>query len=523
MGAFLVISLFSCTFAKFFYMEQTKEKGQGVRRAVDTTRHHRENGWDYRGRAVYHFTFPVEGRFPLFGTLEGESAERAFIKLNPFGYRVYQILCGLPQFYAAKGFALKVLAQKVMPDHIHLVIQVLEPLPQSIGAVVRGFKSACTKVYKQEFLSCGENAAEVHSIANQQENAAEMHSRGGQQGNAAEVHSIASQQGNAAEMHSRGEQQGDAAEMHSIASQQGNAAEMHGRASQQGNAAEVHSIANRQGDAAEMHGRGEQQGNAAEVHGKASQQGNAAEVHGIANQQGNAAALMHFARIFANRNSIWQQDAAYYHERILHAPGQLHRMINYVKDNPRRLWLKKNNPDLFRLHRHTDVCGLSFTSLGNHFLLDWHDNQTVEMSRNATVEQIQIRLQLAMAAAQNGAVTYTAAISKGEQLIARTLRKQGYPLVVLLSDGFPKEGSPHERFYKPGGIYFEACSRGQLLLLEPTEQTFLNADIQSAVEETLRRKAAERHYSYEQIPLKSQRYRFVALNEIAKRLARIER
>ena len=413
-------------------MEQTKGKGQGVRRAVDTTRHHRENGWDYRGRAVYHFTFPVEGRFPLFGTLEGESAERAFIRLNPFGYRVYQILCGLPQFYAAKGFALKVLAQKVMPDHIHLVIQVLEPLPQSIGAVVRGFKSACTMVYKQEFLSCGENAAEVHSIAN------------------------------------------------------------------------------RQGDAAEVHSIGEQQGDAAEV-------------HSIGEQQGDAAALMHFARIFANRNSIWQQDAAYYHERILHAPGQLHRMINYVKDNPRRLWLKKNNPDLFRLHRHTEMCGLSFTSLGNHFLLDWHDNQTVEMSRNATVEQIQKRLQLAMAAAQNGAVTYTAAISKGEQLIARTLRKQGYPLVVLLSDGFPKEGSPHERFYKPGGIYFEACSRGQLLLLEPTEQTFLNADIQSAVEETLRRKAAERHYDYEQIPIKSQRYRFVALNEIAKRLARIER
>lgn len=429
---FFVISLFSCTFAKFFYMEQTKGKGQGVRRAVDTTRHHRENGWDYRGRAVYHFTFPVEGRFPLFGTLEGESAERAFIKLNPFGYRVYQILCGLPQFYAAKGFALKVLAQKVMPDHIHLVIQVLEPLPQSIGAVVRGFKSACTMVYKQEFLSCGENAAEMHGRASQQENAAEMHSRGEQQGNAAEVHSIA-------------------------------------------------------------------------------------------NQQGNAAALMHFARIFAGRNSIWQQDAAYYHECILHAPGQLNRMINYVKDNPRRLWLKKNNPDLFRLHRHTEMCGLSFTSLGNHFLLDWHDNQTVEMSRNATVEQVQKRLQLAMAAAQNGAVTYTAAISKGEQLIARTLRKQGYPLVVLLSDGFPKEGSPHERFYKPGGIYFEACSKGQLLLLEPTEQTFLNADIQSAVEETLRRKAAERHYGYKQIPLKSQRYRFVALNEIAKRLARIER
>ena len=468
----MVGSLFLCTFAEIFlYMGQAKEKGQGVRRAVDTTRHHRENGWDYRGRAVYHFTFPVEERFPLFGTLEGESAERAFIRLNPFGYRVYQILCGLPQFYAGKGFALKVLAQKVMPDHVHLVIQVLEPLPQSIGAVVRGFKSACTMVYKQEFMGSGENAAGMHSVSCQQENAAGVHSITCQQKNAAGVHSITCQQKNAAGVHSV--------------------------TSQQGNAAGVHSIT--------------------------CQQGNAAGVHSITCQQGNAAgALMHFARIFAGRNSIWQQDAAYYHERILHAPGQLNRMINYVKDNPRRLWLKTHNPDLFRLHRRTEVCGLSFTSLGNHFLLDWHDNQTVEIPRNATAEQLQKRLQLAMVAAQNGAVTYTAAISKGEQLIARTLREQGYPMVVLLNDGFPKEGSPHERFYKPGGIYFEACSKGQLLLLEPTEQTFLNADIQLAVEETLCRKAAERHYSYKQIPVTSQRYRFVALNEIAKRLARVE-
>ncbi len=373
------------------------DKGQGKRRPVDTTRHHRENGWDYRGRAIYHFTLPVEARYPLFGVLEGESAEKAFVKLNPFGRQVCRMLSGLAQFYEQKGYALKVLTQMVMPDHIHLVIQVLEPLPQSIGAVVRGFKSACTKIYKEEYFSSGENAAKVH-------------------------------------------------------------------------------------------GEGEE-------------------------------APVHFARIFAGRGSIWQQDPAYYHERILHAPGQLRRMIDYVKDNPRRLWLKTRNPDLFRLHRHTEAHGLSFTSMGNHFLLDWPDRQAVEVSRSAVAEQVEERLRTVLAAAHNGAVTYTAAISKGEQHIARTLREQGYPLVVLLNDGFPKEGSPHERYYKPGGVYFEACSRGQLLLLEPTEQVFQDAGIQSAVQETLRRKAEARHFSYTPIPLAAQRYRFVALNEIAQRLS----
>ena len=388
------------------------DEGQRKRRPVDPMRHHRENGWDYKGRAIYHFTLPVEERFPLFGVIDGESAETAFVRLNPFGRRVCQMLCGLAQFYAGKGFALKVLAQKVMPDHVHLVIQVLEPLPQSIGAVVRGFKSGCTKVYKEMYGS-GDNAAGVH--------------------------------GNAADGHERG---------------------------------------------ADGHERG-------------------------------AEAPMHFARIFARRGSVWEQNPAYYHERILHAPGQLRRMIDYVKDNPRRLWIKSHHPELFRLHRRTEAAGLSFTSMWNHFLLDWPDKQVVEMSRSATNDEVQERLQSVLASAHNGAVTYTAAISKGEQIIARTLREQGYPLVVLLNDGFPKEGSPHERYYKPGGVYFEACSKGQLLLLEPVEQAFLDADIQVAVEETLRRKAEARHYTYTPIPVTSQRYRFVALNEMAKRLALI--
>ncbi len=419
------------------------EEGKWKRRPVDPMRHHRENGWDYKGRAIYHFTLPVEERYPLFGTLDGERAETAFVRLNPFGRRVCRMLCGLAQFYAGKGFALKVLAQKVMPDHVHLVIQVLEPLPQSIGAVVRGFKSGCTKVYKEMYGS-GENAAGVHG-----------------------------------EVEGSGE------------------------------------------NAAGVNGDGEDGRNAAGVRENDEDGRNAAGVHGDGEDghERAAEAPVHFARIFAKRGSIWQQDAAYYHERILHAPGQLRRMIDYVKDNPRRLWIKSRNPELFRLHRRTEAAGLSFTSMGNHFLLDWPDRQVVEMSRSAINEEVQERLRTVLAAAHNGAVTYTAAISKGEQLIARTLREQGYPLVVLLNDGFPKEGSPHERYYKPGGVYFEACSKGQLLLLEPTEQAFLDAGIQAAVEETLRRKAEARHYAYTPIPVTSQRYRFVALNEMAKRLA----
>ncbi len=204
--------------------------------------------------------------------------------------------------------------------------------------------------------------------------------------------------------------------------------------------------------------------------------------------------------------------------RVLTHKGQLQAMIDYVYANTERAWQKKQNPNLFRMHRNTEANGLYFTSLGNHFLLNWPERQLVEMSRNTTEKQIQQRLREALTAAHNGAVSYTAAISKGEKLIARTIRENGFPLVVLLNNGFPEEGSPHEHFYKPGGVYFEACSKGNLLLLEPTKQTLFSPLIISATEEVLRQKAIDKHHSYMPVPTSTQRYHFIALNEIGKLL-----
>ena len=207
-----------------------------------------------------------------------------------------------------------------------------------------------------------------------------------------------------------------------------------------------------------------------------------------------------------------------YNDLISKSYDMLPRLTAYLHDNPRRLAIRRQHPNLFRMHRKTEVCGLLFTSLGNHFLLDWPERQLVEMSRDANSEQVEERLQQVLAAAHNGAVTYTAAISKGEQIIARTVREKGFPLVVLLNEGFPKEGSPHERFYKPGGVYFEACSKGNLILMEPEESAIVNPVVMKATEDFLRRKAETKHYSYRPIPVTSQRYRFVALNEIGRLL-----
>ena len=144
--------------------------------------------------------------------------------------------------------------------------------------------------------------------------------------------------------------------------------------------------------------------------------------------------------------------------RELTHKGQLHAMIEYVKANAERAWQRRLNPDLFRMHRQTAVWGLPFTSMGNHFLLEWPDRQLVEVSRSST----------------------------------------------------------EERFYKPGGVYFDACSKGKLLLLEPEEQAFVHPDVRRAAEETLRRKAEAKHLDYAGLPVESRRYRFMALNEMGR-------
>lgn len=202
--------------------------------------------------------------------------------------------------------------------------------------------------------------------------------------------------------------------------------------------------------------------------------------------------------------------------RVLTHAQQLQSMIDYVYKNAERAWIRRQYPELFILRRQTIINTIPFTSLGNHFLLDWPDIQLIEVSRHCSDELIDQFLDQALSRAENGAVTYCAAISQGERLIVRTLREHGYPLVVLLCDGFPSEDSPNVMYYKPGGVYFEACAKGNLLLLEPTEMVFYSPTVQTLTHAALKNKSEEKHIIYEPIPTDTKRFRFVALNEIAK-------
>ena len=198
-----------------------------------------------------------------------------------------------------------------------------------------------------------------------------------------------------------------------------------------------------------------------------------------------------------------------YHDRILTHKGQLAAMNRYIQDNPRRLALKRANKDLFRIHQDIYIGNIACTILGNLFLADYPNRQVIQCSRRLTQEQIDELKKQCLVDAEQGTIFITAAISEGEKQIARALRENGYPLIILLHEGFPTPDSPHYHYFKPQGVYFEACAVGKLLLVEPKAEMLERNDIAERVEAKIG-----------DIPHTTQRYRFVAMNMIAEEIAR---
>ena len=151
-----------------------------------------------------------------------------------------------------------------------------------------------------------------------------------------------------------------------------------------------------------------------------------------------------------------------FNDQLLLSQGQLQTWLDYLRDNPRRLLMKREHPDLFRVQRNLIIKGQQFSAIGNRFLLNRPIRQQVQCSRRLTEEQIAEKTEEMLSLARQGAVLVSPCISKGEKLIMRAAFDAGMPLIILQENGFTD-------LAKPGGQRMDACARGQLLLLAPWE------------------------------------------------------
>lgn len=198
--------------------------------------------------------------------------------------------------------------------------------------------------------------------------------------------------------------------------------------------------------------------------------------------------------------------------RTLSHKGQLKNIIKYTHNNPDNAIMREENPDLYVIRRGIVINGLTFDTMGKNRLLDFPLRQTVAISRNATEEKIQQMAEQALREAERGAVTYTVAISEGEKHVAREIREHGMPLIVIMPEGFPPEGTAAARYFHPHGVYHKACGEGRLLILSPSEHNYSLESVVKRTEAELKLRCMARGLTYTPIPHNSKRWRFIACN-----------
>ncbi|MBQ9602904.1 MAG: hypothetical protein IJR42_03745 [Paludibacteraceae bacterium] len=347
---------------------------------------------------------------------------------------------------------IRILCRQIMPDHLHLLLFVEEALPVHLGKVVRGYKTGTNRAYGR-ILS----ATEVPSTGHREER-----------------------------------------EMEKEMETERMSGEKHGEGL---SATEVPSTEHR--EEREMEKEMETERMSGEKHGEGL---SATEVPSTGHREERE---MGKEMETEARTGLWAEG---YHDRILFHKGQLDALIHYIKDNPRRLALKRANPELFKIRQHLQIAGMSFTAMGNIFLADYPQKAVIQCSRKLHHAEIDAKKAECLDEAAKGMVFVSAAISEGEKQICRAVREAGHPIVVLLEKGFPKPEDQNYKYFKPKGVYFEACAAGKLLLLEPEKELYEQAEIEAEVVA----KAGN-------IPHEALRYRFLALNAIVERICGEER
>ena len=113
--------------------------------------HWQERGTAWRGIGIYHVTLTVTGRQPLLGTLDipDNDPKQARVEWSDLGRQVLGHLLDLPQ----RRQEIRIMSYSLMPDHLHSIWHVTEPMPMSILSVVRGFWQGEKKIGRAYSMS----------------------------------------------------------------------------------------------------------------------------------------------------------------------------------------------------------------------------------------------------------------------------------------------------------------------------------------------------------------------------------
>ena len=106
-------------------------------------KHHRLH--DYKSRCIYHITLVVSDRVPLFGRIVGETVDEARVEFSPLGQEIANAIQMIPMMEARNGNDVQILGAATMPEYIHFVLFVRNPMKEKLGSSLADSNKAATR------------------------------------------------------------------------------------------------------------------------------------------------------------------------------------------------------------------------------------------------------------------------------------------------------------------------------------------------------------------------------------------
>lgn len=147
-----------------------------------------------------------------------------------------------------------------------------------------------------------------------------------------------------------------------------------------------------------------------------------------------------------------------YHDRILRGPGQYDRMVNYIKDNPRRRLIKTNLREFFGQPKLINLEGRDYITYGNFFLLKNPVFSNVRFSSKYSPSELGSRCREWEETIRSNGVLVSPFIHDKEKKYRDLAIENGASLIQFTRN-------PIGERFKPAGRYFDLCAEGRLLLI----------------------------------------------------------
>lgn len=161
-----------------------------------------------------------------------------------------------------------------------------------------------------------------------------------------------------------------------------------------------------------------------------------------------------------------------FNDQIIGPNRSLDTVFAYLRDNPRRLAVRRANPDYFRWTERVVIGGGSYNAYGNLHLLENPFMEQVVVHRADSPSKKNFNRQRWLHVAANGGVLVSPFISPAEKEVRKEAERLGGRIIAITPTCFGDR-------YKPAAGDFALCEQGRLLQISAPAESFAIAASQN--------------------------------------------